>query len=107
VRILFDECMDRGLARELPGHEVKTARQMGWLSIKNGALLALAASEFDVFITIDSKMSSQQNVMTLPLPVIVLRARSRRPTDVWALAPALRKALESVPSQPVTVIGPL
>jgi hypothetical protein len=28
-----------------------TARQMGWTSIKNGELLALASREFDVFVT--------------------------------------------------------
>jgi Aldehyde dehydrogenase family len=30
-----------------------TARQMGWRSIKNGELLALASREFDVFVTVD------------------------------------------------------
>jgi len=30
-----------------------TARQMGWTTIKNGELLALAAAEFEVFVTVD------------------------------------------------------
>ena len=106
MRVLFDECMDRWLVRELPGHQVRTARQMGWLSFQNGALLALAAREFDVFVTIDSKMAYQQNLETLPLPVIVLRSRSKRSADVWKLVPALRKVLESIPAQPVTIISP-
>lgn len=44
---------DWRLSRDIPGHDVKTARQMGWLSIKNGELLTLAAKEFDVFVTVD------------------------------------------------------
>jgi hypothetical protein len=43
VKILLDECVDRRLARDLAGHEVKTARQMGWTAVKNGELLALAS----------------------------------------------------------------
>jgi len=48
VKVLLDECVDWRLARDIPGHSVKTARQMGWTIIKNGELLALAAAEFDV-----------------------------------------------------------
>jgi len=40
------------------------------------ALLALAAKEFDVFVTVDRNLSFQQNVSALLIAVIVLRARS-------------------------------
>lgn len=49
---------------------------MGWNTIKNGELLALAAKEFDVFVTVDRNLSFQQNVSALLIAVIVLRARS-------------------------------
>ena len=62
MRILLDECIDRRLVRDLVGHEVKTAPQMGWSGVKNGQLLALAAVEFDVFITVDRNLSFQQNL---------------------------------------------
>ena len=39
MRILLDECVDRRLAREIVGHEVRTVPQMGWASIRNGDLL--------------------------------------------------------------------
>jgi len=42
VRILLDECVDWRLSRAVVGHEVKSARQMGWIAVKNGELLALA-----------------------------------------------------------------
>ena len=47
MRVLLDECVDWRLARELAPHEVKTARQMGWTALKNGELLALAATHFE------------------------------------------------------------
>jgi hypothetical protein len=105
VKVLLDECVSRRLARELSGHDVKTCKQMGWLSIKNGQLLRLAATAFDVFVTVDANMSFQQDRGTLPLPVVVLRIKGPRPADVLLLAPALRQALESVPSEPITIIG--
>jgi hypothetical protein len=57
VRIFLDECVDWRLSREPIGHETLSARQMGWTSIRNGELLALASREFDVFITVDRNRS--------------------------------------------------
>jgi hypothetical protein len=53
MRVLLDECVPRGLRRELPGHEVKTVAEAGWAGVKNGELLQLAARQFDLFLTID------------------------------------------------------
>ncbi|WP_244142127.1 hypothetical protein [aff. Roholtiella sp. LEGE 12411] len=33
---LLDECIDRKLAKEFVGYEVKTFPQMGWAGVKNG-----------------------------------------------------------------------
>jgi predicted nuclease of predicted toxin-antitoxin system len=59
MRILIDECIDWRLIRELTGFDTKTVKQMGWVERKNGALLDLAESEFDVFITVDRNLSYQ------------------------------------------------
>ena len=59
MKVLVDECIDWRLAREIVGHEVKTARQMGWSTIKNGELLQLAEKEFQVFVTVDRNLSFQ------------------------------------------------
>jgi hypothetical protein len=40
VKVFLDECVDWRLARDVVGHDVKTARQMGWTTVKNGALLS-------------------------------------------------------------------
>jgi hypothetical protein len=95
VRILIDECVDWRLSRDIVGHDVKTARQMGWASIKNGELLALAAQQFDAFITVDRNLSFQQNVVAFPIAIIVLRARTNRLSDLRPLIPALLAALRT------------
>ena len=67
MKIFLDECVDRRLARDIIGHDVKTARQMNWTTIKNGELLALAADQFDVFVTVDRNLSFQQNLGSFPI----------------------------------------
>jgi hypothetical protein len=62
LKVLLDECVDWRLARGIVGHELKTARQMGWSTVKNGELLALASKDFDVFVTVDRNLSFQQNL---------------------------------------------
>ena len=59
MKVLLDECLPRRLAATLTEHEVKTVPQAGWASIKNGALLKLAESAFDVFVTADRNLSFQ------------------------------------------------
>ncbi len=51
MRVLLDECVDRRLARHLQQFTARTVPEMGWATIKDGALLVLAEREFDVFVT--------------------------------------------------------
>jgi predicted nuclease of predicted toxin-antitoxin system len=94
VKVLLDECVDWRLARDIVGHEVKTARQMGWTTIKNGELLALAASHFDVFVTVDRNLSFQQNLASFSISVIIIRAKSNRLADLRPLTPQLLAAIK-------------
>ena len=94
MNVLLDECIDWRLAREIVGHDVKTARQMGWAAIKNGELLTLAADHFDVFVTVDRNLSFQQNFVSLPIAVVVLRAKTNRLADLRPLVPTLLTAIE-------------
>jgi hypothetical protein len=72
VRVLLDECLPRRLKRELVGHDARTAPEMGWASKRNGELLALAAAAFDVFLTADRNLSSQQDVSAFNIAVIAI-----------------------------------
>jgi len=89
MRILLDECMDALLRRELPGHEVDTVAHAGWASTKNGKLLRKIADSgrFDVFLTMDKNLPSQQHIQSLPFAVVVFRAPSNKIADVRPLLP--------------------
>jgi hypothetical protein len=76
VKVFLDECVDWRLARDIVGHDVKTARQMGWTAVKNGALLTLASRHFDVFVTVDRNLSFQQNLDGVSIAVVVLQAKT-------------------------------
>lgn len=95
MRVLLDECVDWRLARDIVGHEVKTAHQMGWNTIKNGELLTLASTHFDVFLTVDTNLSFQQNLSSFSIAIIILRARTNRLLDLKPLVPSLLVAIES------------
>lgn len=105
MKVLLDECVDWRLSRDIIGHEVKTARQMGWETIKNGELLALASREFDVFVTVDRNLSFQQNLSSFKIAVIVLRAQSNRLTDLKLLVPKLLVAMPVARAGVATLVG--
>jgi predicted nuclease of predicted toxin-antitoxin system len=56
MRILLDEDLPRRLGKHLADHEVSTVQQNGWSGLRNGKLLALAATRFDVFLTMDGNL---------------------------------------------------
>ena len=93
MRLLLDESVPVRLRRSLPSHSVKTVAEMGWSGIKNGALLLLAAKEFDVFLTVDKNLPYQQNVAQFPVAVIVLEAYSNELGALLPLVHNLEQAL--------------
>jgi hypothetical protein len=103
--VLLDECVDWRLSRAITGHEVKTARQMGWLAIKNGELLRLASQSFDMLVTVDRNLSFQQNLSTYSIAIIVLQARTSRLADLMPLVPALLRSIETAQPSTLQIIG--
>jgi len=77
------------LAKQLSGHEIKTAPEMGWAGLDNGQLLAKAEKELDVFITVDRNLTFQQNLPKFDIAVLILRARTNRVTDLIPLVPKI------------------
>lgn len=94
MRVLLDECVPRALHAELPGHEVKTVAEAGWAGFKNGALLQLAGTRFDVLLTVDRNLEYQQNFSGLTIAVIVIDAPSN---DIEVLRPLMPKVLDALP----------
>ena len=62
MKILFDHCVPKPLRRHIPGHEIKTAYEMGWSKLTNGMLLDVAQVEFDVLLTVDQNIRHQQSI---------------------------------------------
>jgi hypothetical protein len=93
MRLLLDESVPVRLRRSLPSHSVKTVVEMGWGGVKNGALLVLAAKEFDAFLTVDKNLPYQQNVANLPVAVILLESSSNELSALLPLVHNLEQAL--------------
>jgi len=109
MRILLDECLPRDLAKQLPGHAVKTVQQAGWASISNGKLLRLIAEsgEFDVFLTVDKRLPQQNKTVGLPFAIVLLRAKSNRMKDIFCFAPEiLRRMSDFQPGQVYVLMPP-
>jgi uncharacterized protein DUF5615 len=105
LRVLLDECVDVRLAASLATVEVRTVADQGWLGISNGQLLALAAAEFDVFVTVDRNLPFQQHLPKFDIAVILLRAKTNRIADLIALVPELVSVMPNAKSGIVTPIG--
>jgi predicted nuclease of predicted toxin-antitoxin system len=106
MNILLDECLDWRLGRDLPGHSVKTVQDMGWQGIKNGKLLALAQSQFGVFITGDRNLSFQANLSRFSLSVVVLQAQSIRLVHTRPLMAKVLALLPGLKPGEVVRVGP-
>jgi hypothetical protein len=82
VKVLVDECVPVKLLRLLKNHDFVSAKDRGWGSFSNGRLLALAESEFEVFLTADTNIRYQQNLSSRKIAIVILS------TNHW---PTLRR----------------
>ncbi|MEO8379845.1 MAG: hypothetical protein ABI779_09305 [Acidobacteriota bacterium] len=96
--------MPRRFARGLTDHHVATVQSMGWRGVKNGALLARAREEFDVFITIDRGIPHQQNLARETLGIVLLRTRSNDVDVLMNLLPKVREVLRLVAPGKILVV---
>jgi len=95
MRILFDQNVPRAFRNLLPGHDVRTAAEMGWSTLLNGNLVdAAERAGFEAIITADRSFRFQVNIGARSLAVIILS------TNHWPIlqrgAPAILRALQRV-----------
>ena len=57
---------------------------MGWKSIKNGELLALAEGKFDLFITADQGLTYEQNLRGRQIAILELSTNKLRAIEAVA-----------------------
>lgn len=105
MRVLLDECVDTRLAAHLAAFDTHTVHDKGWSGVTNGKLLALAQSDFDVFVTVDRNLAFQQHLPKFTIAVILLHARSNRVDDLAALIPELSAAIPNAKRGIVTHVG--
>ena len=105
MRILLDHCLNWRLKRLLPGHVVKATFEMDWDAVRNGRLLTLAESQFEVFLTVDKGIKYQQNFIGRNIAVITLRGRNNRIETHAPLMPQVLALLPTVQPGQVYFVG--
>ncbi len=104
MKLLFDHNVDRRFRRYIPGHEIRTTKEMGWETLSNGVLLKSAADAgFEAFVSIDKKIEHEQNLKILPLTVIVIDALSNALPTLIPFSPLLLDLLKQ-PVDPVLFV---
>jgi hypothetical protein len=58
TRVLVDECVPRPLQPDLTAFDARSVQEMGWAGVKNGALIELAAGQFDAIFTVDREFGA-------------------------------------------------
>lgn len=98
-------CRPVQLRLDLSGHVCFTVTYCGWDGKQNGELLNLAAAQgFEALVTLDAGMQYQQHQASLPLAVVILKARTNRLRDLRPLVPALLAALEDLTPNAATIV---
>jgi hypothetical protein len=104
MRLLLDESIPSRPRQSLTEYSVRTVVEAGWSGVKNGKLLALAAAEFDAFVTVDKNLPFQQNLATLPIALVVLDSVSNELSALLPLVPALLRELASLKPKSFTLV---
>lgn len=105
MRVLLDECITRYLKRDFSGHEVLTVEEAGFKGLKNGRLLQAASEQYDVLVTVDQNLQYQQNLKSLAVAVVVLRARRSTYAELKPLMPRVHETLEKITPGEIIVLS--
>jgi hypothetical protein len=77
LQVLFDQGTPAPLRQFLSSHQVATAYERGWSTLKNGELLQAAErAGFSVLVTTDTNLKYQQNLASRRISVVVLSTTS-------------------------------
>lgn len=108
MKVLIDECAPKALKTFLSkqGHDCRTVQEAGWSGKKNGALLTLAETSFDVLVTVDTNLRYQQNLAGRKIAIVVLQSSSNRLDELPRFFPACLSALNKIKPGEVVVVGP-
>ena len=94
MRILLDECVPWPMHRLLTNHSCASVQARGWGGVKNGELLRLAETDFDLFITSDQNIRYQQNLAGRKIAVLELSTNDIE--RIEAAASLIQDAVEKI-----------
>ena len=106
MKILLDHNLDRRLKQYLVDYVAATAQEQGWTDVLNGELISLAEQNgFDVLLTADSNIKSQQNIADRQIAILVLRALNNRLQTHAAMIDEIHRALSQIqPGEIVEIV---
>lgn len=94
MKILLDECVPWPVHQLLLGHDCQPVQRCGWAGIKNGELLRLAETQFDLFITSDQSLRYQQNLTGRK--IAILQLSTNKLARIAAAADLLNNAIAGI-----------
>ncbi len=105
MKVLLDECVTHYLKRDFAAHEVLTVAEAGFKGLKNGRLLQAASGQYDVLVTVDQNLQYQQNLKTLAVAVVVLKAKRSTYPMLKPLMPQVLEILEKIKPGEIVVVS--
>ena len=94
MKILLDEGVPKIIQKRLSKLSISNVEEMGWRGIKNGALLDLMTGQFQILVTTDKNLHSQQNLKKRQISAVVLPTNDI--PSVIELLPQLEQALATI-----------
>lgn len=95
MKILLDEGGPKIIQKRLSQLSISNVEEMGWRGIKNGALLDLMAGQFQILITTDKNLASQQNLKKRQISLVILPTNDV-PSVIGPL-PQIERAIAEIP----------
>ena len=78
---------------------------MEWAGKRNGELLRLAGAAFDVFLTVDRGLRYQQNLLKLPIAVVLLVVPDNSIESILPLIAEAKRAAEQITGKEFVIVG--
>ena len=104
MQVLFDQGTPAPLRQFLISHQVSTAYERDWSTLKNGELLQAAElAGFTVLVTTDTNLKYQQNLAARKISIVVLSTTSW-PRIKADLEPVVLAVNSAVPGNYVEVL---
>lgn len=97
MKILLDHNLDRRLKNYLIEYETATTQEQNWSDVLNGELLTLAEENgFDILLTADANIKTQQNLANRKIAILILRAFNNRLATHAEMIKDIHKALSKI-----------